>query len=81
MVRYKNLPLVSGPMSYNLAIADVFCHRIGVDLHVVMDTPDGPVERRGRYFFALAACAGFTAAVTAALPARWWTTACWTLCW
>ena len=59
MVRYKNLPLVSGPMSYNLAIADVFCHRIGVDLHVVMDTPDGPVERRGRYFFALAACARF----------------------
>ena len=59
MVRYKNLPLVSGPMSYNLAIADVFCHRIGVDLQVVIDTPDGPVERRGRYFFALAACARF----------------------
>ena len=37
----------------------MFCHRIGVDLHVVMDTPDGPVERRGRYFFALAACARF----------------------
>lgn len=81
MVRYKNLPLVSGPMSYNLAIADVFCHRIGVDLHVVMDTPDGRWNAAAAISSPWPPAPGFTAAVTAALPARWWTTACWTLCW
>lgn len=55
MVRYKNWPLVSGPMAYNLAVLDVFCHKIGMTAHIVMDTPDGTIEREGRYFFALAA--------------------------
>lgn len=55
MTRFKGLPLVSGPMAYQLAIAYVFCHRIGKTLRVVMDTPEGPVEKSGRYFFALAA--------------------------
>ena len=53
--RYKRLPLVSGPLAYQMAIVDVFCHRIGKDLRVVMDTPGGTVEESGRYFFALAA--------------------------
>ncbi len=55
MVRYKHLPLVSGSMAYNLAIADVFFHRIGKELTVTMDTLQGEVKRSGRYFFALAA--------------------------
>lgn len=53
--RYKSLPLISGPLAYQLAIADVFCHRIGKQLRIRMDTPQGPVETSGRYFFALAA--------------------------
>lgn len=55
MKKYKHWPLVSGPMAYNLAIADVFCHRIGKDLKITMQTPRGEVTREGRYFFALAA--------------------------
>ncbi|MBQ9414825.1 MAG: hypothetical protein IJU16_06855 [Clostridia bacterium] len=55
MGRYKTKPLVSGPMSYNLAIVDVFCHRIGKNLTVTMQTPRGEVIRQGRYFIALAA--------------------------
>lgn len=55
MVKYKNWPLVSGTMAYNLAILDVFFHKIGMDAHIRMETPDGTVERDGRYFFALAA--------------------------
>ena len=55
MTRFKGLPLVSGPMAYQLAIAYVFCHRIGKTLRVVMDTTEGRVEETGRYFFALAA--------------------------
>lgn len=55
MVKYKQLPLVTGSMAYNLAIADVFFHRIGKDLTVTMETLHGNVTRTGRYFFALAA--------------------------
>lgn len=55
MTKYKRLPLVSGPLAYELAIADVFCHRIGKYLQVEMDTPTGVIRREGRYFFALAA--------------------------
>lgn len=55
MVKYKRLPLVSGSMAYQIAIADVFCHPIGKNLRVVMDTPAGVVEETGRFFFALAA--------------------------
>lgn len=55
MVKYKHLPLVSGSMAYNLAIADVFFHRIGKDLKITMETLHGEVTRTGRYFFALAA--------------------------
>lgn len=55
MVKYKHLPLVNGSMAYNLAIADVFFHRIGKELTITMDTLHGVVTRTGRYFFALAA--------------------------
>ncbi len=55
MTKYKGFPLVSGSLAYELAIVDVFCHRIGKHLQVEMDTPEGTVRRAGRYFFALAA--------------------------
>ncbi len=55
MVKYKHLPLVSGSMAYNMAIADVFFHRIGKEFSITVDTLHGKVERRGRYLFALAA--------------------------
>lgn len=55
MQQFKTLPLVSGPLAYELAIAWVFCHRIGKDLHIEMETTEGRVTREGRYFFALAA--------------------------
>lgn len=55
MQQMKRLPLVNGPLAYELAIAWVFCHRIGKDLQIEMDTADGTVTREGRYFFALAA--------------------------
>lgn len=53
--QFKSLPLVSGPMAYQMAIAYVFCHRIGRNLQVELDTAEGTVRRDGRYFFALAA--------------------------
>ncbi|MBE6763722.1 MAG: hypothetical protein E7553_05135 [Ruminococcaceae bacterium] len=55
MVKYKHLPLVSGSMAYNLAIADVFFHPLGKELTITMETTHGKVERKGRYLFALAA--------------------------
>ena len=57
MTRYKHLPLVSGPMAYQMAIADCFVHRIGCDLRVTMELEDGSARvEEGRFFFALAAC-------------------------
>ncbi len=55
MVHYKRLPLVSGPMAYNLAIARTFFGRLGQKLRIVMETEHGTVEREGEYLFALAA--------------------------
>ena len=55
MVKYKHWPLISGPMAYNLAIVDVFFHRLGNKLSVTMDTTHGTVKRDGRYLIALAA--------------------------
>ena len=55
MVRYKHLPFVSGPMAYNLALVQTFLRPLGQQLRVVMETPDGTVERSGKYMFALAA--------------------------
>ncbi len=53
--RYKHLPFVSGPMAYNLAVAQTFFSPFGKQLHVVMETESGKVERVGKYLFALAA--------------------------
>jgi len=55
MVKYKHWPLVSGPMAYNLAVADTFCHRLGVKQRVVMDTPEGQIVKEGDFLFSLAA--------------------------
>lgn len=55
MSRYKHLPLVSGPMAYNLALVDVFFHTLGKELRVEMDTPEGVLTRGGRFMLALAA--------------------------
>lgn len=57
MTRYKNWPLISGTMAYQLAIADCFVHRIGCDLRVSMELEDGSERvEEGRFFFSLAAC-------------------------
>ncbi|MCL2489100.1 MAG: hypothetical protein FWE80_10495 [Oscillospiraceae bacterium] len=55
MNKYKNKPLVSGPMAYNLAVADVFVHKLGSALRVSMETTDGLVETEGDFLFVLAA--------------------------
>ncbi len=55
MTRYKHLPFVSGSLAYNLAIVDVFLHRIGERMRITMETADGTVTREGKYFMALAA--------------------------
>ena len=55
MVRFKHLPLVSGPMAYNLALVQTFLSPLGQDLRIVMETTEGTVERSGKYMFALAA--------------------------
>lgn len=55
MIRYKHLPFVSGSMAYNLALVQTFLRPLGEELRVVMETPDGTVERTGSYMFALAA--------------------------
>lgn len=55
MSDYKNLPLVSGPMAYDLALVYVLAHPIGQRLRLRLTTTEGIVEREGRYLFALAA--------------------------
>ncbi len=55
MTRYKHLPFVSGSLAYNLAIVDVFLHRIGDAMRITIETADGPAVREGKYFMALAA--------------------------
>lgn len=55
MQRYKNLPGVSGPMAYNIAVADVFFHPIGEHMRIDIDSVDGLVCREGRYLMVLAA--------------------------
>lgn len=59
MTRYKHWPLVSGPMAYQLAVADVFFHRFGCRQRVVMDTPEGQITQEGTYLFSLAASGQF----------------------
>lgn len=55
MQKYKMWPGVSGSMAYNIAVVDVICHPIGVDMTIEIDTPDGVVRRNGKYLMTLAA--------------------------
>ena len=55
MIHYKNLPLVSGPMAYNLAVIYMFFQKIGRRLHAVIETENGVVEQQGNFLFMLAA--------------------------
>lgn len=55
MVQYKHLPLVSGPMAYNLALVNTFFRPLGRKLRIVMETTEGTIEREGVFMFALAA--------------------------
>jgi diacylglycerol kinase family enzyme len=55
MQRYKGLPGVSGSMAYNIAVVDVVCHPIGVDMSIEIDSEDGLIRRQGKYLMTLAA--------------------------
>ncbi|MBQ4333127.1 MAG: diacylglycerol kinase family lipid kinase [Clostridia bacterium] len=55
MQRYKGLPGVSGSMAYNIAVVDVVCHPIGVDMTIEIDSEDGVIRRQGKYLMTLAA--------------------------
>ena len=55
MEKYKHWPLVSGSMAYNLALVDVFFHRLGDRLQISLETDQGPVETEGTYLLVLAA--------------------------
>ena len=55
MSKYKHLPLVSGPMAYNLALVNTFFRPLGRKMRVVMETTQGWIEREGVFMFALAA--------------------------
>lgn len=55
MQKYKSLPGVSGSMAYNIAVVDVVCHPIGVDMSIEIETEDGTIARDGRYLMTLAA--------------------------
>lgn len=55
MERYKHWPLISGSMAYNLALVDVFFHRLGDYLQISLETDQGPVETEGRFLLVLAA--------------------------
>lgn len=55
MQKYKSLPGVNGSMAYNIAVVDVLCHPIGVEMEVEIDSVDGTIQRNGRYLMTLAA--------------------------
>ena len=55
MIRYKNLPGVSGSLAYDLAIVDVICHPIGDEMTVTIESENGTIARQGKYLLALAA--------------------------
>lgn len=55
MQKYKMWPGVSGSMAYNIAVVDVVCHPIGVEMSIEIDTPDGTIQRDGKYLMTLAA--------------------------
>ncbi len=55
MTDFKKMPLISGPLAYDLAVLKVLLRPIGSVLDVAMETTKGLVKRSGRYLFALAA--------------------------
>ena len=55
MQRYKSLPGVNGSTAYNIAVVDVICHPIGVDMQINIDGENGPITRNGKYLMTLAA--------------------------
>lgn len=55
MQKYKSWPGVNGPMAYNIAVVDVICHPIGVEMEIEIDGVDGVIHRSGRYLMTLAA--------------------------
>ena len=55
MNRYKAWPGVSGSMAYNLAVVDVLCHPIGVEMQIEIDNEEGTICREGSYLMTLAA--------------------------
>ena len=78
MIRYKHLPLVSGPMAYNLAIVDCFLHRIGCDLEGRMAANRW---RPAGSFLRWRQTASITAAATAVHRWRRRRIVCWILYW
>ncbi len=57
MVRYKNLPMVSGSMAYNIALLKAFLGKIGIQIKVTVD--GGKHVFSGRYLLAVAAVGSF----------------------
>ena len=55
MNKYKAWPGVSGSMAYNLAVVDVLCHPIGVEMQIEIDNDEGTICRDGNYLMTLAA--------------------------
>lgn len=55
MQKYKSLPGVNGSMAYNIAVVDVLCHPIGVEMEVEINSVDGTIRRDGKYLMTLAA--------------------------
>lgn len=55
MQKYKTLPGVSGSMAYNIAVVDVICHPIGVEMEIEIESEEGTITRNGRYLMTLAA--------------------------
>lgn len=55
MQKYKTLPGVSGSMAYNIAVVDVVCHPIGVEMDIEIESSKGIIRRQGRYLMTLAA--------------------------
>lgn len=55
MAGFRRWPLIKGGLAYDLALAKVFCSKLGCSLTVEMETTEGVVKVSGRYLFALCA--------------------------
>ena len=56
MVKFKKVPMVSGPLAYDLSLVKCLMSKIGEDLKVMITTKNGEINMEGTYLFALAAC-------------------------